>query len=411
MTEAPAVVQLQFDNLIEPGLVKVRLKEAGTETEIGKGVLVGERTPRTGVEFTLPEHGAGSYLITWISFAFDGHIVSGTIPYTVDPNATSSGGNNAGTGTTEDGTAVPDPGSSNRIIDIVEIQLRFIGYLGMAALFGGIIWLLALRRGGEAANMLLGTAEKGLIGGAYLAGALSLSRGGLEVWRLFDGGYQLGEIWPQLANGHLSGYLAATGLFVAGGYLANKARLSGAGDNSEDSMGAASNRNSVLLVGAMGAFGSMILASLGHAAGQAAPGVGSVLMGAHLIAASIWVGGVGMVAYVATDTKFAKIEGKWTELKPSLDQLGRVFIVSFMVLAVSGIRAAYVYGEGMPEGTWGLTLVAKLAIVGGGGLIGLFHYVRGRQGRALSAKTLAVEAALLVLAMTAAAVLSTTVPA
>lgn len=399
LSVAPSTVQLQFDNPIEPGLVKVRLKEEGTEREIGKGTLVGERTPRAGVEFTLPAHGPGSYFISWVSFAFDGHIVSGTIPYTVDPNATAGG--QAGEPGVEDqpGEATVEPlvdsGKSNRVIDIVEIQLRFLMYLGLAAVLGGSLWRIILPKSGEGAAMLLKTARDGAFAGGMLAAVMAVLRCGCEIWRILDAGYGAGELGPQFASGQLSGYVLAAGLFTLAAMWTRR----------DESAGRAWRP----ILAAGGA--AFLTAALGHAAGKPAPGIGAVLMGAHLVAAAIWVGSVGILAYVATDTKFSSVETRWGELREGLNSLGAVLLTAGGVLALTGARAAYIYGDGMPAGAWGATLSVKLLLGLGGGTIGLFHYLRGRRGQALNNKTLAVEACLLVLVMTAAAVLSVTVPA
>jgi len=392
LTEAPKTVQLQFDNPIEPGLVKVRLKVASTEVELGKGVLVGDRTPRAAVEFTLPEHEPGEYYISWITYAFDGHVVSGTIPYTFDPNGVAQ--ESAGESETT-GTAVADPGSSNRIIDIVEIQLRFLNYLGLAAFFGGVVWMLVLRREGEGAGVLLDTARKAVAGGALAAAFFAIARGGTAVWRMLDGGFAIGEAVPQLLDGQIGGYILAGVLFAVAGSLGHRA----------------TGQTTLWVAATASSCAAMLTAGLGHAAGKTAPGIGAVLMGAHLTAAALWVGSVGLLAYVATESRFKSVETRWSELRSGLDQLGKILITAFVVLAVSGMRAAYVYADGVPGGTWGMTLGAKLVLVAGAGGIGLVHYLRGKRGAGLSGKTLAIEATLLVLTLTAAAVLSVSVPA
>ena len=428
---APTTVKLQFDNMVEPGLVKVRLKNADTDTEVDKATLIGERTPRAEVEFSLPEHGTGKFLITWVSFAFDGHIVSGTIPYTVDPNwqpgaetdtsTSSEGGDDNG------GEVVPtgqeESGSTNKIIDIVEIQFRFLSYLAIAALFGGLVWLYALRNNktgvgsgstenileessgastneetidGEkvsqnitsASNYISDLAKKALMVGAFLASAMAILRLFVGFWRFQDGGYEIGETLNRLIDGQIGGYVVAAILFAIAGVI---------------------NSKNLIATVTASSFATIILAGLGHAASYAVPGLGSILMGGHFVAASIWVGSVVLFAYIATEKKFSGIEWRWTELNKPFKTLGSIYIACVATLGVTGMHAVYTYNDGMPEGRWGVTLYAKLALVAGGGVIGLFHHLRARRGRALSGSTLAVEAGLLVLTLTAASVLSVTI--
>ena len=430
ITEAPGTVQLVFDNLVEPGLVKVRLKD-GNDVEIGKGTLVGERSPRNEVEFTLPAHTTGSFLITWVSFAFDGHIVSGTIPYTVDPNGAAS--------TTEGGSgeaeAVPvqDGGSTNRLIDIVDIQLRFLSYIGFSMVFGALLWIWALRRrdgmevvhlgasnadsdgqlesnsgeellrdfeptgGAGAETQKSGESSSDLINrlagqakslGMWIIAAGLFARAAASAWRFVDGGYETSDVINQLWSGQVGGYLIAAIAVMAVAAWPKLPEAAGA---------------------TAAIFGAVLSAGLGHAASEPAPGVNTVLMGLHIIAAGLWVGGAGVLGYAATEASFKANKHRWVELRTSLSKVSSVFIGSAIVLAATGTRSAFVYSENVLEGRWGLTLAAKLVLVAGAGVIGLYHYLRSKKGEGLSSATLVVESALLVLTLTAAAVLSVTV--
>jgi copper transport protein len=380
MQTPPVSVRLLFDNLVEPGLVKVRLKDdAGVE--VGKAVLIGERTPRADVSFTLPAHGDGKWVIYWTSFAFDGHVVSGTVPYTVDPNGT------AGTGTITDVPVAPtDTGSTNRIIDIVDIQLRFMTYIALAALAGALLWWQLLRRAtGSGAAVVLRIANRVAVPAAWVAAGIALARGGVATWRLLDGGATPRDLLPLLWNGQLGGYiLAAVALVLAavwrGGLRSALAAASGAA----------------------------LLAGLGHSAAAAAPGIGSILMAGHLVSAAIWVGFVGVLAYAVTDRGFHDAEDRWSSLTDALRSGGQILIACTAVLAVTGMRAAAVYGDGLPDGRWGLTLAAKLVLVAGAAAIGGWHHLTHRRGRHLRTSTLIIEATALVLVLTVAAVLSVT---
>lgn len=432
VTEAPGTVQLVFDNLVEPGLVKVRLKD-GNDVEIGKGTLVGARSPRNEVEFTLPAHTTGSFLITWVSFAFDGHIVSGTIPYTVDPNGAAS----VTEGGSGEAVAVPvqDGGSTNRLIDIVDIQLRFLSYIGFSMVFGALLWIWALRRrdgmeavylgassadGGDQPEMESNSSEESLSDveptsgestetqkpgesssdlinrlagqakslGMWIIAAGLFARAAASAWRFVDGGYETSDVINQLWSGQVGGYLIAAIAVMAVAAWPKLPEAAGA---------------------AAAIFGAMLSAGLGHAASEPAPGINTVLMGLHIIAAGLWVGGAGVLGYAATEASFKANKHRWVELRTSLSKVSSVFIGSAIVLAATGTRSAFVYSENVLEGRWGLTLAAKLVLVVGAGVIGLYHYLRSKKGECLNSATLVVESALLVLTLTAAAVLSVTV--
>lgn len=410
LAEAPETIELLFDNLVEPGLVKVRLKD-GNDVEVGKGTLVGERTPRNEVAFTLPAHGEGSFLITWVSFAFDGHIISGTIPYTVDPNgAPAASGTTGGVetpaengATGEGGTlTVSTSGTTNRIIDIAEIQARFLSYIGFAALFGALLWRWAIGRArkepapeaapeaAEAPDAKTKLSE--IVDGAYALGLwLTVgtlgARAGVSAWRFIDAGYSSSETIEQIWSGQVGGYLMAAILLA---------------------VAAVRGRNNGIISFVVGIVAAALSAGLGHSASEPAPGVNTVMMAIHLVAASIWVGGVGVLGYAATDGAFLKIADRWNQLREAVANASSAFIAAAAALALTGIRAAYIYSDGIPSGRWGLTLAAKIALAGGAGLIGLYHYQRSKRGEGTANTTLIIEAGLLVLTLTAAAVLSVT---
>jgi methionine-rich copper-binding protein CopC len=396
MAAAPATLRLVFDNPVEPGLVKVRLKtDAGVE--IGKGTLVGERVPSASIEFTLPAHTTGSFRISWVTFAFDGHIVSGTIPYTVDPEYTptpadSESGVSPGM---ENPAASVGSGSSNRVIDIVEIQARFFFYIAMAALFGALGWVLLLRSTDNnpldpdaapgAIQLLQRHASTTVLVASMSAAVLALLRGGLVAWRILDAGYAGDVLVRMLYEGGIGGYVLAAGLLIGIWFT---------------------NQNWAKAALAVAA--SSLTVALGHAGSAAGSGVNTLTMAAHLTLSLAWAGMVCQLAYVASDKSFTSIEQRWSELRPALDRLGKYLLAGFAVIAISGMRAAVVYSDGMPSGRWGATLAVKLVAVAGVCGIGLYHYLRGRRGKGLHGWTVVCEAGLMVLVLTTAAVLSTT---
>jgi copper transport protein len=383
---APTEIRLVFDNPTEPGLVKLRLRDA-EGNEVGKGELVGERLPTTSIIFALPEHGVGEWSVSWVAFAFDGHVVSGSIPYTVDPAATGS--------TAAPGQISPPPelpsdasGSSNTVIDIAEIQARFVSYLALAVLFGAAGWVLLIGRASGPVADLVGRSAASAVPVAAVAAALALlGRGSVALWRLLDGGFEVAELPALVGTGQLGAYLLAAILAAT-----------------------AVRRSATWWPLAAGTAAGLVASSVGHAASYSAPGIGAVLAGAHTVAGVAWVGAVVVFAYVASDSSFSAIEDRWTALRPSLETLGRWLIAGAVVLTVTGVRSAMVYANGVPSGRWGLTLAAKLALVLVASMLGAFHFWRGRRGRGLSVATLSIEAVVLCLTLTAAAVLSTTTP-
>jgi len=84
-------------------------------------------------------------------------------------------------------------------------------------------------------------------------------------------------------------------------------------------------------------------------------------------------------------------------------------IVALAVLVVTGVRSAYTYSSGIPDGQYGLVLVVKLWFVLGAIAFGSVHLLRRRNGRRLG-WTVYVEALILVLTLVAGGVLATIYP-
>lgn len=376
LDEAPTQVTFTFDNPVEPGLMRVRLQELDGD-EIGSGELVGDRMPATEVTFTIPPHDEGAWSLVWTSFAFDGHIVAGTLPYTVgdvEPLFVTPGE----TGSGESGP----PG------EIIEIQLRFLSYLSLSALIGSLL-LVWLARGNTAGVELVRNQARSVITvAAVVTAGLVAGRFGLLLWRLnlVDG---LDQVPRLLAEGQLAIWPAAMFALVCCAALGALRPLWGLG---------------------LAAIVAMLLPATGHVTTYASPAVGSILAGGHLLAAGVWAGGLGVFAYATTAEQWASIEGRWQHVRGLLDKLAALWVAAFVVLAVTGARASWVFTDGNPDGRYATVLWSKLAAVGVLVGIAAVNALRRRRGKELNVYVLLGEAFVFVIIMVLAGVLASTSP-
>jgi copper transport protein len=393
LPQAPTEATFRFDNPVEPGLMKVKLKdEAGNE--IGKGVFKGaDLLPAAELTFTLPQHGSGKWQLTWTSFAFDGHIVTGVIPYTVDPSTVTPPPGDVSVDQPVDGNSSD---SSSQLAGsepgvVVEVQLRLGLYIALSALVGAFLLctFAASRRDGSAAVGVLFDQAKGVIvPAAVVAAVLAFGRWSLSLWRLasLDA---LDQVPRLLWQGTLLLWPLVAALVLTAGLLVHRHRVWAW----------------VLLCA-----GVLLSAVESHSASASAPGFGVMLAGAHMLAASVWAGGVGVFMYAVTAETWNGIEERWSQVRGVLDRMSVAFVVAFGVLVVSGVRAAFVISNGVPSGRYGSILAVKVVTVAVVSLFGAVHVLLRRRGMTLSRSTLLCETVLLVAVLAAAAVLSATGP-
>ena len=388
--EAPAVATFTFDNAVEPGLMRVKLTDLN-DVEVGESEYLGESMlPTTQLKFSLPEHLDGEYLVAWTSFALDGHIVSGTIPYTVGGAAAVASAPDVPPTEAAQQAGVTTGQNSGVPGEIVEIQIRFISYLALSVLIGALVIVVLARTVAqtEAVQLIASQAQTAIVPAAVVASVAALARFALIVWRL-DKVDATDQIVPLVVNGQLAVWLFA-GLGAAGaGLLARKRSLA-----------------ALALAGVAAA----AVPAGGHAAVYPAPGIGTLFASAHLVAACVWAGSVGVFAYATTSEVWPTLSQRWAEVRELLKRLSGWFAVSFVVLGVTGARAAYVYTDASPQGRYGSVLWLKVAAVGVVAAIGGLNAFLRRSGRPLKVALLLGEAFVFIAVMILAAVLATTSP-
>ena len=339
------------------------------------GDIAGEAEidPETRQSVTVPieEAGDGMYLVEWEVLADDGHTTTGTFLFTVGDEDVDR---DAVIASYEDGGGAD--------ISWIEAGTRGLLLASLAGLVGvAVTAVVALRpvvrhrakridsattQPDESQGITSGTDRRllGLL--SCLAGVLFISTVvfGIENIRDLGGitvdtaaeflGTSVGRVWIW----QLIWSLAAVGIVAGGwyGFLSQRGVLSGS-----------------IAAGVTTIAG---LAYTSHSATSVDIVVGGVIGGAHLLAASLWAGGLFLVAVFLP--RFEQLDG------PNRSTLTAAFIRRYSVLALAG--AAVTVGAGLVLGSWhavgdagltsttyGAVLAVKLPLVGVALLFGGYH--------------------------------------
>jgi copper transport protein len=292
----PEQVRLRFtESVTTPtGAVRV-LAPDGTSLDLGpvraRGALVTVDLPTTLAR--------GSYLVVWRVVSDDSHPVAGSFSFSVGERS-----------------AVPSasPPSAPRGLSMTLGVLRWLGFVGAALAIGGLAFAAWCRPGASLVRL-------------QVAGAL-LVAGAATASLLVKGPYDAGLGWGSLGRpGLVQDVLATTygratltrvvlGLLLAALALASR-RLS---------TGDLALAGSVLAVCLAGSF-----ALAGHAAAGALRPLALASESVHVLAMSIWLG--GLVAVVAT--------ARSADARDAVDRFSRVALGCLTALVATGLFQAW----------------------------------------------------------------------
>lgn len=380
----PSELRLWFSEMPEPRFTEVQVLDAGGNLVQAVGPM--ERDPADASELRAPlvNLSPGVYTVAWRSTsALDGHVSSGSFAFSVgvsDPDgkgaATVSSGETGGT-------------------DPVEVAVRWLGYLGMSLLAGGLAFLLAVAR--PAAQRVARTAVRG---GAYALeqdGDIDPSDGGLSAITLDEGILDGVALQRTLIVGWVLTFAAtllATLLQAARGTgLPVMAALSsplwtvitstrfGAITSARVLLLALlltliaggrglrpGSRSSVRTRAALGVSLLVLLTSalISHAAAQANPVPAVLADWLHIVAATFWVGGLVCLFETVRSGKRARTD-KFNLLVAALvGRFSSFAAFSVLVLAVTGFVRAFgelSSWEDLLDTPYGNTLLIKLCLI------------------------------------------------
>jgi copper transport protein len=407
LNAAPASVQLTYDEAVEPRFAIVSVTDVGAHSETTGQVTRSPSNPDTLV-VPLKHVAEGWYLVYWRAISVDGHPVQGAFTFAVGPN--------------------PGPAPQFRIPHIAGsatstplVIMKWLAFLTMMAAIG--LFVLRTLIAQPLARRVEGTTLRPLDIAFAVAAVLGLiaipayleEETAIDSLRSF---WNLGGVvplWRATASGR--GYVDVEICFALFCIAAAVAIWSDRPERQHRSTAAL-----LALSGALVAAAATLLlpGAVGHA-GQTSPrGVAVPLDWLHLIAGSIWIGGlIGLLVVWRSLPAAKRVAG----LVVCVPRFSNVAFVSVLVLLATGVGASVLHLPVL-SALW-LTSYGKAILVKAGILLaamalasinllrtkpGLSRAAVGESSARLLHRVVAGETVLVVGAILVAAVLSSLAP-
>lgn len=351
LPQVPREVRMWFTEPLEAAYSRAELFDAQGQRIETEPSHVGT-DPQELVLPLPPDLPRGTYTVQWRNVsAADGHPQVGFFSFTI--------------GTVAD-VQVPAPppplpvGFAPTWLDAVG---RWLGLLGFSGLLGALVcWCWVIRPSLEP----LAPERRGRVLGSVRALALtslvvaligSLAGLGVQAWNA-EGQFSLAGVWGLLSGSRfgLLWSLRVALLLVLGGSLARHAAWS------ESLAG-----RGVLIRLGLGLAAALAYSSMSHAAAQPAGRPAAIAADwLHLIAASVWVGGLlallaGLILIRRSETE------RWREVYAlAIPRFSTLAIASVAILALTGLYSAWLQVgnlEALRSTGYGRALLVKLALV------------------------------------------------
>ena len=330
----PPNIELDFNEAVDAGLSTIALYDQNA-TLVPTGVPQ-SITDDTVVQASLPTIGAGVYVVVWRVPSADGHVVNGSFSFQV--GAQSSG---------VDVGALIDKVSGNAtatsMVGRLDTAARLLALIGLVVVVGGGV--LAMQAADATSNrMLLWLAWVFLLVGAF--GSFGLYAAKVVAGSPSDA--LKPSVWGKVVGSHTASVLLVRVVLVLvlGGLLLTFAR------RATDIWRGAALALSVALV--------MTYSSIGHAYAQDPAPLWVGIDALHLVAISLWIGGLLMLAF-GTSAWFTD---------PDAERIVRRFSLTTMVavpvIVGTGVAQTLKLAGSLDDITstsWGRTLLVKVAVV------------------------------------------------
>ncbi|WP_026960956.1 copper resistance protein CopC [Alicyclobacillus herbarius] len=415
LTKSPHQVEIWFDESVQAVFDAVKVVNASGQRVDAHNAHINPHNLHELVCTLTPNLPSGFYSVEWRVVSADGHPVNGVLTFQV----TEAGGQASGRGSADEGAQAPEsargaqaPSSVTQgyLPGVDMVVIRTLTYLGVVVALGSTFLVVGVLAGIPGAYM-----AKRRVRQLRLLASISLVLGillslplqtridadigwgqafSLSLWGTMLKETRFGQVWPwQFGVGLL---LLALSAFVlpASERLAQLTRLrtdrqrldEDANNMGEDTGGAVSEDTYVLTrvyVGLLETFAStagiailLCQSLIGHAGAETEPAwpvMGDV---AHMLAASIWLGGVVSLAMLA----FFPDKDVWLT---ALRRFGPWAGASLVVVVGTGVYASLLHiptWYALGHTRYGRTLLLKLVLVALMMGLGVLHFWLVRRG-------------------------------
>jgi len=376
-TSAPTEIRLVFSEPIEAAYSKLDLLDADGNP-VGSGIGAPDQADPYSLVAPIPKLGDGLYTVDWRALsAADGHTTSGFFTFGVgDVTPPAADGMDTGMDPRHPGQ---DAGTS-----FLEAGSRVAGDLGLLLALGlPVLGWLVLRDPRSVGLARIAAASLGL---AFVGAAGLIALGGMAIG-VDPSAYIAGSRTGQLL--FVRGAIALGGAALVLGLARPRAHLG-------------------YVVGALAGYAGLVLVAIGgHAAAYDSPAPSAAMI-VHLVAVSVWLAGILVLAWFAiTGTARGR---SFSLLVPRFSALA---LVSVGLLALTGVYSDWIQTRALVslDTQYGTTLAVKVALAIGAFSLGAFNYVSGgREGDRLFRPRVVVESGLAIAVLIVTGVLASGSP-
>jgi copper transport protein len=408
---APAQVTLRYSEPVEPRFAIVSVTNAAGDKEAAGAPA---RSPANADTLVVPlkKLAEGWYLVYWRVISVDGHPVRGAFTFAVGPNPGPA-------------PQFVIPSTSETAATPKLVAARWVAFLAMMAAIGLFVLRIAVAR--PVVARVSGTRLRDVSIAFGVASAVALVA--IPVYFLLSTAefalrsfWSFGALFPLVrVSAFGRGWLDLEIVFALFVGAATVAIWLDRPERRQRSVAAF-----LALVGALVAAGAVLLVpgTAGHA-GQTAPrGLSLVFDWLHLVAGSVWVGGlIGLVVLAATLPAARRVAA----LVVCVPRFSNVALVSVLVLIGAGIGSAVQHLPTIAslwQTSYGKALLVKIALLGAALLLAAVNLLRtvprfracaqrpelGPPAASLLRRVVAGESLLVAVAVLAAALLSSLAP-
>jgi len=407
----PTGVTLRYSEPVEPRFAIVSVTNAAGDKEAAGPPARSPGNPDTLV-VPLKKLAEGWYLVYWRVISVDGHPVRGAFTFAVGPNAGPA-------------PQFVIPSTSETAATPKLVAARWVAFLAMMAAIGLFVLRIAVAR--PVVARVSGTRLREVSIAFGVASAVALVA--IPVYFLLSTAefalrsfWSFGALFPLVrVSAFGRGWLDLEIVFALFVGAATVAIWLDRPERRQRSVAAL-----LALVGALAAAGAVLLVpgTAGHA-GQTAPrGLSLAFDWFHLVAGSVWVGGlIGLVVLAATVPAARRVAA----LIVCVPRFSNVALVSVLVLVGAGIGSAVQHLPTLAslwQTSYGKALLVKIALLGAALLLAAVNLLRtvprfracaqrpelGPPAASLLRRVVAGESVLVAGAVLAAAVLSSLAP-
>jgi copper transport protein len=358
---SPARIELQFSARVQPAMSSLVVNSEGNQ--IGTFALETSADEKT-LWIALPELGAGTYLVIWRALSGDDHMINGEFTFQVRSSAgaessLTSESLSEGSGHDPMGHAGPPEKAEN--VNWSLSLVRWLMYAAVMILTGGIVFRLFVVGGMALDPSATGIFDRRIT--RIFFGAIGLLIVCLLVSLIQQTSSVFGSIDPRRAFAVLSGTTFGTPWLLQFGAALGIASLFFRTTSGRRAENAGVLRAALLLSFLI----LLAFSATGHARAASAEYRFAIPVDwLHLLAASMWVGGIVSIVF-GLPALLSVVDGtsRLNVIAEAVRRFNKLAIAATIILALTGIYNSWIHVESfdaLANTLYGRVLLGKIAV-------------------------------------------------